>query len=74
MQEKESLQTLKECLKSVKKFLKWCKDNAKPQEYLDIQNKLIKQLMQEIKIKKQILKKRQSGGGIGLGWTSSVKR
>ena len=55
MQEKESLRELKECLKSVKKFLKWCKDNDKPQEYLDIQNSLIKELKEEIKIKKQML-------------------
>jgi hypothetical protein len=49
----EDIESLKEQLKIIKKHLKWCKDNNKPQEQLDIHIKVIKDIREEIKKSKQ---------------------
>ncbi len=49
MEEKEQLKSLKAVLKLIKEHLKWCKDNNKPQEQLDLHIKVIKEIREEIK-------------------------
>ena len=42
---------LKEQLESLEKHLKWCIDNNKPQEHLDVHIGVISDIKQEIKLK-----------------------
>jgi hypothetical protein len=49
MEEKEQLKSLKWQLKAIKKHLKWCKDNNKPQEHLDVHIEVIKEIKEDIK-------------------------
>ena len=39
----------KEQLEYLKKHLKWCKDNHKPKEHIDLHIKVIKEIKEEIK-------------------------
>ena len=42
------IENLKEQLESLEKHLKWCIDNNKPQEHLDVHNRVISNIKQEI--------------------------
>ena len=53
MEEKEKLESLKEQLRFIKKHLKWCKENNKPQEQIDVHVKVIEEIKEEIKNIKQ---------------------
>tara|TARA_R110002110_G_scaffold70985_2_gene189902 strand:- start:61 stop:231 length:171 start_codon:yes stop_codon:yes gene_type:complete len=46
-------ENLKEQLESLEKHLKWCIDNNKPQEHLDVHNRVISNIKQEIELLNQ---------------------
>ena len=45
------IENLKEQLESLEKHLKWCIDNNKPQEHLDVHTEVISDIKQEIELK-----------------------
>jgi len=49
LNQKKMNENLKEQLKSLEKHLKWCVDNNKPQEHLDVHIGVISDIKQEIK-------------------------
>ena len=46
-------ENLKEQLESLEKHLKWCIDNNKPQEHLDVHTGVISNIKQEIELLNQ---------------------
>ncbi len=45
-------ENIKEQLDAIKKHLKWCIDNNKPQEHLDVHTEVISDIKQEIELLK----------------------
>ena len=45
----ETLKSLKLQLKGITEHIKWCEDNNKPQEHLDVHNKILNDIKNEIK-------------------------